>query len=145
MLGRWPRPRSTRTPSAGTECTPSSDSCALLSSPSRPGVVAHSGAAGGGGGGGPRRPAPPPPLRLPASPMPRLELPELERVAPGPPEARPLSVAGFVAAELRSIPARWIEEATARHHPGGAAVAIAAAPAPAIRPAVPARVRLVAA
>ena len=84
-----------------------------------------------------------PSLLLPVSPMPRLELPELEPVAPGPPEARPLSVAGFVAAELRSIPTRWIEEATGRHHPGGAAVAIAAAPAPALRPAVPARVRLV--
>ena len=86
-----------------------------------------------------------PALLLPAVPTPRLELPELEPVEAGPPEARPLSVAGFVAAELRSIPARWMEEATGRHHPGGAAVAFAAAPAPALRPAVPARVRLVAA
>ncbi|HEX6492432.1 MAG TPA: hypothetical protein VF112_02910, partial [Candidatus Dormibacteraeota bacterium] len=103
----------------------------------------------------PEAAAPPPPvepdeaelplpsLLLPAVPMPRLELPELEPVGTGSPEARPLTVAGFVAAELRSIPARWIEEASGRHHPGGAAVAVAAAPAPALRPAVPARVRLV--
>ena len=84
-----------------------------------------------------------PSLLLPAVPTARLELPELEPVADATPEARPLSVAGFVAAELRSIPARWIEEATGRHSHGGAAVAVAAAPAPALRPAVPARVRLV--
>src|SRR5207253_10645158 len=88
---------------------------------------------------GPGRPPPPPP----AVPTARLELPELEPVADATPEARPLGVAGFVAAELRSIPARWIEEATGRHSHGGAAVAVAAAPAPTLRPAVPARVRLV--
>jgi hypothetical protein len=79
-----------------------------------------------------------PSLRLPDIPSPRLELPDLEpvEVSVG---ARPLDVAAFVAAELRSIPARWIEEASGR---GGAAVAVAVAPAPLARPAFPARVRL---
>jgi hypothetical protein len=81
-----------------------------------------------------------PSLALPEVPSPRLELPELEPVAPGMAESRPLSVAGFVAAELRSIPTRWIEEATGRSQ---AAVAVAVAPAPVPRPAVAARVRLV--
>jgi hypothetical protein len=84
-----------------------------------------------------------PSLLLPEVPSPRLELPELPELEPvtaGAREAPPLSVAGFVAAELRSIPPRWIEEATGR---SGAAVAVAVAPAPAPRPAVPARVRLV--
>jgi hypothetical protein len=72
----------------------------------------------------------------------------------GAPAARPVSVAGFVAAELRSIPAQWIEEASGRRAPaepvggralvveGGAAVAVATAPAP--RPVTAARVHLVA-
>ncbi len=85
----------------------------------------------------------PPPLRL--------ELPAA--VAMGAPAARPVSVAGFVAAELRSIPAQWIEEVSGRRAPaepvagralvadGGAAVAVATAPAP--RPVTAARVHLV--
>jgi hypothetical protein len=72
----------------------------------------------------------------------------------GAPAARPVSVAGLVAAELRSIPAQWVEGATGRRAPaepvtgraliveGAAAVAVATAPAP--RPAAPARVHLVA-
>ncbi|MGH7748659.1 MAG: hypothetical protein ACREQ5_28450, partial [Candidatus Dormibacteria bacterium] len=50
-------------------------------------------------------------LRLPVVPMPRLELPPLEALPAREPAGRHLTVAGFVAAELRSIPAQWIEEA----------------------------------
>jgi hypothetical protein len=94
-----------------------------------------------------------PDLRLPAVPSPRLELPPLEAVSCGAPAERPRSVAGFVAAELRSIPSQWIEEATGRRRAtepvhgralvaeGGAAVAVAAAPE--LRLAVRARVQLV--
>jgi hypothetical protein len=97
-----------------------------------------------------------PDLRLPGIPMPRLELPALPALEPVPARERgsePLTVAGFVAAELRSIPTQWIEEATGRLTvadpprtrvvvgDGGAAMAVAAAPA--VHPPVPARVRLV--
>jgi hypothetical protein len=95
-----------------------------------------------------------PDLRLPTVASPWLELPPLEPVACQAPARRPRSVAGFVAAELRSIPTQWIEEATGRGvtepvggramvADGGAAVAVAAAPE--LRPAVRARVQLVAA
>lgn len=70
-----------------------------------------------------------PPLHRPATPAPlRLDLPEA--VAVGATSGRPQSVAGFVAAELGSIPAQWIEEATGRRRGG-------AAPAPAPAPATP--------
>jgi hypothetical protein len=95
----------------------------------------------------------PPDLHLPVILPPRLELPAAA-VAVGAPAARPVSVAGFVAAELRSIPIQWVEEADGRRAPaeqvagraliveGAAAVAVATAPAP--RSVSPARVHLVA-
>ncbi|MDB5068539.1 MAG: hypothetical protein JWM18_4973, partial [Chloroflexi bacterium] len=91
----------------------------------------------------------PPDLHLPVILPPRLELPAAA-VAVGAPAARPVSVA----AELRSIPTQWVEEANGRRAPaepvagralvveGAAAVAVATAPAP--RPVSPARVHLVA-
>jgi hypothetical protein len=114
--------------------------------------------------GAPASPVPPAPLAARAQPVPpdlhlpvilpsRLELPAAA-VAVGAPAARPVSVAGFVAAELRSIPTPWVEEAHGRRAPaepvagrrlifeGAAAVAVATAPAP--RPMSPARVHLVA-
>ncbi|HEX3605856.1 MAG TPA: DUF4388 domain-containing protein [Candidatus Dormibacteraeota bacterium] len=88
-----------------------------------------------------------PPLHLPVTCASlRLELPEPVAVAAGAPSGRHLSVAGFVAAELRSIPTQWIEEATGRRG-GGAAAAVAAAPALPVhtpRPVASARVHLVA-
>lgn len=94
-----------------------------------------------------------PDLRLPGIPMPRLQLPALEPVPAVERGSEPITVAAFVAAELRSIPSQWIEEATGRLTVAdpprtrvaigevGAAVAVAAAPA--VHPPVPARVRLV--
>jgi hypothetical protein len=93
-----------------------------------------------------------PDLRLPRLHSPWLELPPLEAVRGETPAGR-RSVAGFVAAELGSIPTQWIEEATGRRRAsepvrgralvgdGGAAVAVAAVPE--LRPAVRARVQLV--
>jgi hypothetical protein len=94
-----------------------------------------------------------PDLRLPAVASRWLELPPLEAASCEAPAERPRSVAGFVAAELRSIPTQWIEEATGGRSvtepvggralvgDGGAAVAVAAAPE--LRLAVRARVQLV--
>ncbi|HEV7466616.1 MAG TPA: hypothetical protein VGP96_09950 [Candidatus Dormibacteraeota bacterium] len=118
-------------------------------------------AAAAGAAASPVPPAPPaaraepapPDLHLPVILPPRLELPAAA-VAVGAPAARPVSVAGFVAAELRSIPTQWVEDANGRRAPaapvagralivdGAAAVAVATAPAP--RPVASAWVQLVA-